>query len=134
MTDILTILAAGYTSEIDQIDNNHWSQYLDLFEDCSIYQSWSYGQVLSGSRKISHMVLKRDGEVRAMAQARIIKVPSLRFGIAYIRWGPVWLRRGFEEDPDVLQQALRALRNEFAVRRGLTVRLLPAMFTSAADR
>jgi GNAT acetyltransferase-like protein len=46
-------------------------------------------------------------------------------GIAYVRWGPVWRRRGGDVDVDVFRQAVRALRNEFVCRRGLVLRMLP---------
>jgi hypothetical protein len=63
-----------------------------------------------------------------VAQARIAKIPILNAGIAYVRWGPLWKLRGQPADAEVFQQVIRALRNEYAGKRGLVLRLHPKIF------
>jgi lipid II:glycine glycyltransferase (peptidoglycan interpeptide bridge formation enzyme) len=121
-------LAPGYTSEVDNVDEKSWCQLLDLFDDANIFQTWSYAEVTRGARNMSHLVLKKNGEVVALAQVRIAKVPLLRIGIAYVRWGPIWQRVNTPHDAEVFRQAIRAMRNEFAFKRGLVLRLLPVVF------
>lgn len=121
-------LAAGFTVEVDRVDEAGWHAVLDQFTDGNIYQTLPYEAVRTSREKISQLVLKRDGVVVAAAQARIMKVPFVKAGIAYVRWGPVWRRRGGQQDPEIFRQAIRALRNEYAVRRGLVIRLYPALF------
>jgi lipid II:glycine glycyltransferase (peptidoglycan interpeptide bridge formation enzyme) len=77
---------------------------------------------------MSHVLLKKDGEVVAAAQARIAKVPVVAAGIAYVRWGPLWHRKSQALDEATFRQAIRALRNEYACRRGLVLRLRPPLF------
>ena len=62
----------------------------------------------------------------ALAQVRLVKFP-LMGGVAYVHHGPLW--RGRETDAETasenLRQIVRALRNEYASRRGLFLRVLP---------
>lgn len=127
-------LDAGYVAEFNSVDADSWSSLLAKFDDANIYQTWSYGEVLSGRRGISQFILRHDGEVVALAQARVVEVPIVKVGVAYVRWGPVWRRSGSAgTDSNVFRQAIRALRNEFACRRGLVLRLLPMLFAADSE-
>jgi hypothetical protein len=77
---------------------------------------------------VSHLLLRLDGSAISIAQARIRKLPMVGLGIAYVLRGPLWRRRGAEANPDTFRQALRALRNEFVCKRGLTLRIFPLAF------
>jgi lipid II:glycine glycyltransferase (peptidoglycan interpeptide bridge formation enzyme) len=121
-------LLPGFTSEVDNVSEQDWYQLLREFDDASIYQTWAYAEVIAGPRNMSHLVLKRDGEVVAIAQARIAKIPIINLGIAYIHWGPIWRRKGQSTDARTLAMAIRVLRNEFVCRRGLTLRVFPLAF------
>src|ERR1019366_1943452 len=112
-------LDPGYSAEVDTVDEATWHQLLKGFADANIYQTWPYAQVICGRRNMSHLVLRKDGAVAAIAQARIKKVPFINIGIAYVHWGPLWRRGTGESDVDTFRQAVRALRNEFACQRGL---------------
>lgn len=126
-------LDPGYASEIDTVDEATWSHLLQEFDDANIYQTWSYGAVISGRRNVSHLILKKKGEVAAIAQARIAKLPFVSIGIAYVRWGPLWRRAGIEADFQIFIQAVRALRNEFVCRRGFVLRLFPSILDDQAS-
>jgi lipid II:glycine glycyltransferase (peptidoglycan interpeptide bridge formation enzyme) len=114
-----------YHSEVDQVGKEAWSEMIQRFEDASVYQTWSYGSIRWGENRISHLVLKKKGEVVAVAQARILRLPLFKGGIAYIRWGPLWRLFGKERDIDSLREMLRALVEEYVDRRGLFLRVLP---------
>src|SRR5690349_14718338 len=90
-----------WRAEVDRVTQAEWSQLLELFEDANIYQTWSYGAIRWGARNLSHIVLKRDDEVVAIAQLRIVRPGNLGFGIAYLRWGPMFHRRGTDLDADI---------------------------------
>ncbi len=87
--------------EVDRATPEEWAGMLDCFEDANIYQTWSYGVVRWGRKNLSHLVLKRNGDVVAMAQLRIVRPTKLNFGMAYLRWGPLCHRRGTELDAEV---------------------------------
>lgn len=124
----MTRLDTGYSSEVDQAGEDAWYGMLREFDDATIYQTWAYGLVRVGRQYISHLVLKKEGEVVAIAQSRIMKLPIIGAGVAYVMWGPLWRIRGVHPGPDIFRQAVRALRNEYAVKRGLLVRIFPVLF------
>jgi hypothetical protein len=116
--------SAQYDCTVDGTSREEWSDILLTFRDAFIYQSWSYGVVRWGERCLSHLVLKREGEIVAAVQVRLVRIPVLGRGMAYVFRGPMWRRRGNADDPEVYSQIFRALRNEYAVRRGLFLRVL----------
>ena len=122
-----------YTAEIDNIDKSTWVQILLEFNDANIYQTWSYGAIRWGDKNLSHLLLKSKGEIVAAAQARIVKLPFLPVGIAYVRWGGMWQRKGRQKDITVFRQMLLALRQEYADRRGLFLRILPNIMNKDAQ-
>ncbi len=125
-----TALDAGYTVEFDSVQGQRWHELLEQFDDSTLYQTWSYGVVMYGRRKMGHMTLLHDGQVVAASQVRFARLPLLNIGIAYLLRGPVWRLRGAAPDEQVFQQALRALRNEYVCKRGLLLRISPLIFTS----
>ncbi len=52
----------------------------------------------------------------------------VRAGIAYVAWGPMWQPRGKPRCVENLVHCLRALKEEYVVRRGLLLRLRPFGF------
>ena len=104
---------------------------LDLFDDANIYQTAAYGAARWGERNLSRLVLKRDGEVMGMAQLRIIRPTPLKFGMAYLRWGPLWERRGRLPDSEVPVRLAVAIHDEYVKTRKLFVRILPNAFAGS---
>ncbi len=121
-------LNAGYSSEVDDVDEETWYRLLRQFDDANIYQTWAYGLVRSGRQNISHLLLKEQGRVASIAQCRIVNAPFTGAGIAYVMWGPLWQMRDALADVEVFRQAIRALRNEYVCKRGLLLRLSPIIF------
>lgn len=121
----------GWQVEVDRATPAEWSQMLDLFDDANIYQTYAYGGVRWGEKNLSRIVLKRDGEVLGMAQLRIVRPTPLKFGIAYLRWGPLCERRGRPLDPEVLANMARALVEEYVGKKRLFLRVLPNAFAGS---
>lgn len=126
----LSEVQSSYASWVGEVGEQPWFDVLEQFEDANIYQTLSYEQARKpgGRSSIRHFTLKRDGEIVAAAQARIVQIPLLKAGIAYVRWGPLWQRRGKSPDTEVLRQAIRGLRKEFVGRLGLVLRIYPRLF------
>jgi lipid II:glycine glycyltransferase (peptidoglycan interpeptide bridge formation enzyme) len=119
-----------FTTSADQITEVEWNRLLLLFADASIYQSWSYGAVCWGAGQLSHLVLKRDGEVVGVAQVRLVRLPVLGKGIAYIRWGPLCRLEAEPLQEETLRQLMLALKAEYAEKRGLMLRIVPNIYAS----
>jgi hypothetical protein len=117
--------------EVDRETPAAWSTMLDLFSDANLYQTWSYGSVRWRPENLSHLVLRKGGEVAAMAQLRIIRPAHLKFGIAYLRWGPLCHRCGKDTDPETVWHMACALREEYVVKRRLLLRILPNAFVGS---
>jgi lipid II:glycine glycyltransferase (peptidoglycan interpeptide bridge formation enzyme) len=117
--------------EVDRATSAEWSRMLDLFDDANIYQTSAYGEVRWGEKNLSRLVLKRDGEIQGMAQLRIICPTPLKFGMAYLRWGPLWERRGTAFDPQVPVRMAQAIEDEYVKTRKLFLRILPNAFVNS---
>lgn len=130
---IMQELGAAYRAEFDQCDRISWYELMHHFGDANLYQSWSYDMVRYGATGCKHMVLRKGGSVVAMAMARVRTLPLSRSGIAYVLWGPMWRAIGACEDQQSFRLALRALRNEFSLRRGLLLRLSLSAFGDRND-
>lgn len=126
------VAPSAFTATFDQISEAEWNLLLPQFDDASVYQSWAYGAVHWGESQLSHLVLRRGPEVAAIAQIRIVRLPVLRSGVAYLRWGPLWRRRNTAPDLENFRQALLALKNEYAQKRGLLLRLIPNTYRDDA--
>ena len=87
-----------------------WNDLIQRFDDSTIYQTWQYGAVRWGEENLSNIVLRKEGEVRAIAQLRVLKLPLVRAGVGYLFRGPLWHRRGREADTEDFRQMLRTLR------------------------
>ena len=66
-----------------------------------------------------------------MAQLRIVRPTPLKFGMAYLRWGPLWKRRGQPLDPEVPIRMARAIEDEYLGKRKLFLRILPNAFAGS---
>ena len=117
--------------EVDRATTAEWSQMLDLFDDANIYQTSAYGGVRWGERNLSRLVLKRDGDVMGMAQVRIVRPTPLKFGMAYLRWGPIWKRCCQPLDPEVPIRMSGAIEDEYLGKRKLFLRVLPNAFAGS---
>jgi hypothetical protein len=117
--------SASYDVEIDQVEKAEWTEVIKVFHDATIYQTWSYGSVRWSKANLSHLILKERGEIVAASQARIVKLPLVRAGVAYIAWGPLWRVKSRETNFHGLRQMIRALRQEYVEERGLCLRILP---------
>lgn len=122
----------GWEVEVDRATPAEWSQMLNLFDDANIYQTSAYGGVRWGEKNLSRLVLKQEGEVLGIAQLRIVRPTPLKFGVAYLRWGPLWERRGLALDPNVPNCMARAVQAEYVHKRKLFLRVLPNAFAGSS--
>ena len=120
-----------YQADVDIVSPADWAALLECFEDSNLYQTWSYGAVRWGEQNLSHLVLRQGSKVIGIAQLRIIRPPLLKCGIAYLRWGPLCQLRGSALEFDSVRRMATALHEEYVVKRGLFLRLLPDVFANS---
>jgi lipid II:glycine glycyltransferase (peptidoglycan interpeptide bridge formation enzyme) len=114
-----------YSIEVDAVRRDSWDGVLREFKDANIYQTWEYGAARFGENSLSHMIVKRNDQIVGAVQTRILKIPVINAGIAYMRWGPLCRRRDSEDNLDDLSQIVAAMRREYVDRRGLYLRIIP---------
>jgi hypothetical protein len=127
-------LNEDYTIEMGRFDKQYWYNIIQKFEDANLYQTSSYDALGSGLNTYSHLLLKKGNEIVAAVQTRIVQLPIIKTGMAYLFQGPMWRRNGVPEDPEIFRQMIRALRNEYSRRRRLVLRLFPIAFRGKDDR
>jgi hypothetical protein len=120
-------LAAGFSVEVDGVDDRAWHDLAGCFTDSNIYQLWQRESAQTLLTGTSRLLVKRRGDVVAAAEARLFRLPLTSRGIAYLRWGPLWRRDG-ATDLHGFRQVVRALRNEYVCRRRMILRLNPRLF------
>jgi lipid II:glycine glycyltransferase (peptidoglycan interpeptide bridge formation enzyme) len=118
---------SAYTIEARNIPETEWNDVLAQFDDASIYQTHAYGAVRWGSDKLSHAIVRRNGEIVGAAQAIIYKVPLIPAGIAYVPWGPLWRKKGADASTDNLAGIIAGMKEEYCAKRGLLLRVAPCI-------
>ncbi len=113
----------SYSVEVDSIIQNEWSQLLLKFEDANIFQTWEYGSAHWGDKNISHLILRKEGQIVAATQLWVVKIPVIGSGFAHISWGPMWRLRGQSPEPETVRRMLRSLKEEYVIRRRLLLRI-----------
>jgi len=121
-------------AECRQLEREEWDAVLAGFQDGSLFQTWAYGAGRWGRRNLSHLILKDGQTVVGAAQIILAKLPGLRVGLAYVKWGPMWHVRGRAPNPQVFRALLRSLRRTYARDRGLLIRVTPWEFEGTAFR
>jgi len=127
-------LEKDYTMESFQFDDKSWYNILQQFEDANLYQTPSYDKFRSGLKNYSHLILRKESIIVAAAQIRLMQLPIIKAGIAYVLQGPLWKKNGAIEDPEIFRQIIRALRNEYSWRQGLVLRLYPTVYCGKDDQ
>jgi len=118
-------LSPGFTIQTDCFAKAEWDDIILNFQDASLYQSAAYSGVRWGEKNLSHLVLKQEGEILGAAQVILARLPVLRSGLAYAKWGPLWQLKDGRRNLHVLRHLLRSLRQTYAVERRLLLRISP---------
>lgn len=111
--------------EVDTAAPEAWDRIAAEFDDPTYDQTACFARQQWGAPRISGLLLRRDGIVVAGAQVVIVTPPLLGRGLAYVKFGPFWRRRGEPADPEIYRSVLRALAAEYCDRRGHCLTVLP---------
>jgi hypothetical protein len=114
-----------FIAEFNKTSEIQWMEYLDTFSDANIFQTLVYNRLVTGEKKTDSVVLKKSDEVVAMAAVRIITLPFIDRGLAYIYMGPVWKQKGVPPNKKHIQQIIHAVVQKYVVEERLTLRVFP---------
>jgi len=108
------------------ITEDYWNKTINLFNDASFYQTWSYGVQRWGKKNLDHFVLYNDDKIVSLAQVVIRKVPLFNnIGIAYINYGPLWQHKLIKNEYADFRYIVKFLKEEYVIKKGLTLRIKP---------
>lgn len=129
--------ARGAQVFIDTFAAREWDALVSQFLDVSYDQTAAFSNLRWGEGRLSELVLVEQGEPVAGARVAILTQPGLSKGLAYLRAGPFWRRRGLAPDPGRYRAAINAIRTEYCLRRGhhlaITPRFHPEFSVIEAD-
>jgi hypothetical protein len=116
-----------YRCEVWDRIGTEWDAMVATFADACLEQMAAYLVPRWGSSHLTGILLREaaTSEPLALAAAVIATIPIVKLGLAYIKFGPLWRRRGRPANPRVLAAALDGVKRALAVDRGLVVRVLP---------
>lgn len=123
----------SFRVEVDQISPREWTDLIKSFLDAYIYHAWTSSEGEESKRRLSHLILRDEKGVAAMAQVKITKVPLIGRGVATSFWYPLWKRKGETNNLLVLDRMLDALKREYVIKRKLLLRLWPIAFDDCDD-
>ncbi len=110
--------------EVDTIPKDRWWSILGNFADATVFQTWEYGAISWGEKRLSRCVLMRDRKVIGAAQVRLApRLPGMKE--AYVVDGPIWRTKGSPVDTDAFRLIIQSLIQEYLIRRGCSLRVYP---------
>ena len=110
--------------EVDLCTSQQWGEIISGFDDATYDQSMAFLGDRWGHERLSSIVLRQGQEVVAAALLVILTLPVLNKGMAYLKMGPLWRRKGREADTNSLKLMVDAIKQEYSMRRGLMVMTL----------
>ncbi len=110
---------------VDSVSRHEWDALAAGFADAIVDQTWAYASACFGATNLSNVVIRRDGEPVAAALVVLLRPPGVDTGIAFVKFGPMSERAGSESDPEIVRTAISCLVDEYAIRRGFYLRVVP---------
>lgn len=113
-----------FSCEIDSVPDTAWDQMIREFDDTTHDQTSFFSGGYWNSQK-SWMLLSDRGTPVAGARVVILTLPGFKAGLAFLKYGPFWHRRGGASDMATYRSALGAIVDEYCVRRGHCLTVMP---------
>lgn len=111
-----------------------WDEILENFEDSSLEQCAHYARARWPRRDEAGPVVRdKHGNPVAMARVATARLPIIGGGVAYVKFGPVWRRRGDALEPARYREAIGAIVDLYVRRRGLLLTVHPRPHPEAQE-
>jgi lipid II:glycine glycyltransferase (peptidoglycan interpeptide bridge formation enzyme) len=118
--------SATFTHSVDSLSEGEWYKLLLEFQDANIFQTPPFCSIKSPRSRVERFILKQGAHIVAATLVRVASLPLTGTGFAYVRWGPMWIRKDEgQQNANVWRAVLRALRQEYVLKRKMCLRVLP---------
>lgn len=111
--------------ETRMVDGSTWNAVLSNFSDISFEQCSTFAVTAWDKARAKFHVVARKGEIIAGACVVTFALPIVGRGVAYIRHGPVWRRRGKKPNTADYIDTVSALVAEYGCRQGHGIVIIP---------
>ena len=120
-------MIGDYRVEMVDAVGSSWDAIVATFDDVCLEQTASYMGPRWDYSRLAGLVLRdaATDQPIAAALAVIAMLPMLNVGLACVKFGPLWRRKGHAAEPGVLVAALETAKQVFAANRGLVARVMP---------
>ncbi|MDB5570653.1 MAG: hypothetical protein JWN93_1836 [Hyphomicrobiales bacterium] len=127
--------AAALRPLADCLGPDAFNELMADFDDAAVEQTSVLTDELWGASRSSHLILRRGEAAAAGARVVVLTPPFLKRGLAYVKFGPFWRPRAGDPDIATYRDAVAALVEEYAHRRGhcLTAFVRPSREHAAAE-
>ncbi len=115
-------------------DKNQWNELLDNFEDANIYQTWSYAEIVQSEKILEHIAIFIDNDLLAIALVRIKSIPFINRGVAYIYRGPLWCKKGSEQNVYNFIKVIEILRSYYVKEKKYILKLRPSLYNDTFNK
>jgi hypothetical protein len=124
---ILAPSLKSYHCEIVAEPGAEWDRLAGGFADMCLEQTAAFAGSRFGTAHSTGLILREteNAEPVAMALVDVAMLPVVGLGLAHVKFGPLWRRRGAPAQPEHLALMLEALKEEFAQKHGLALRIMP---------
>src|SRR5262245_7697421 len=117
----------SYRCEVVEQPGAAWDELAAGFADMCLEQTMAFTSSRFGATHSLGIILREAGSVDplAIALAVVATLPVIGLGLAYVKFGPLWRRRGKPVQPELLNVMLEAMKHELGHKRGLALRIMP---------
>jgi len=117
----------SYRCEIVAEPGAEWDRLAAGFADMCLEQTAAFAGSRVGAARSTGVIVREaaSDEPVAMALVVVATLPVIGLGLAHVKFGPLWRRRGAPANPAHLALMLETLKREFGQKRKLAVRVMP---------
>src|SRR6185295_4772445 len=101
-----------YSCEVVDDPGAEWDRLAAGFSDMCLEQTAAFAGSRFGGAHPAGLLLREaaSAEPVAMALAVVAMLPVIGLGLAYVKFGPLWRRRGAPARPELLARMLESLK------------------------
>ncbi|QIG48956.1 GNAT family N-acetyltransferase [Nordella sp. HKS 07] len=115
------------------LSGDEWDRTISDFADVYYEQTECLQGMQWGDNRVRRVAITINGKIAAMALVLVFTLPVVKRGLALIKYGPLWRRKGEPADRRILGLALDALVDQFVTRERLALSIMPPPDPRFAD-